>query len=331
MSGPLIHDRVRETSTTTGTGAFTLAGAVTGFRSFSIVGNNNTCYYCIQAVNSRGVPTGDWEVGIGTYTLVGTVLSRDTVLASSSGGAAVNFAAGTKDVMLTAPAAHLSPMTTTGDVIYQAADGRATRLPIGTANQVLVVSAGLPVWATVSSGVTDHGDLTGLADDDHAQYALLAGRVGGQTFSFNTASGGGGTVHSTSHATKGTVTFHGVWRTDDPAIAGSAATEGLKVTNANNTVFEAPYANNNDYVYIRNLVFVSTAFLLDGSQFSLGVSAGTLWGMAANQKQAWWGATPVVQPTAVPDASGGTVIDVEARAALNDLLARLRTLGLIAT
>ena len=95
----VVADRVKETTTTTGTGTVTLAGAVTGFQSFSAVGNANTTYYCIA-----GQGTSEWEVGIGTYTSSGTTLSRDTVLASSNAGSAVNFSAGTKDVFVTYPA-----------------------------------------------------------------------------------------------------------------------------------------------------------------------------------------------------------------------------------
>jgi|GEM_PF-4776138 len=91
-------DRVKETTTTTGTGTLTLAGAVTGFQSFSAIGNGNTCAFVIEAVSGGGVPTGDWEVSVGTYTSSGTTLSRTTVLASSNGGSAVNFGAGTKNV-----------------------------------------------------------------------------------------------------------------------------------------------------------------------------------------------------------------------------------------
>jgi len=72
-----IKDRVKETTTTTGTGTFTLGGAVSGFDAFSTIGDGNTTYY--------GCSDGtDFEVGIGTYTLSGTTLSRDTVLESSS-------------------------------------------------------------------------------------------------------------------------------------------------------------------------------------------------------------------------------------------------------
>lgn len=92
----VLADRVQETSTSSGTGTFTLAGAVTGFQSFAAIGNGNTTYYTITGGN-------EWEVGIGTYTSSGTTLSRDTVLSSSSGGAKVDFAAGTKYVFVTYP------------------------------------------------------------------------------------------------------------------------------------------------------------------------------------------------------------------------------------
>ena len=91
-------DRVKETSTTAGTGTLTLAGAMYGFQSFAAIGNANTTYYAIYDNSS-----GDWEVGIGTYTASGTLLSRDTVLSSSNAGALVTFGAGTKEVFVTYP------------------------------------------------------------------------------------------------------------------------------------------------------------------------------------------------------------------------------------
>lgn len=95
----VVRDRVQETSLTAGTGTLTLAGAVPGYQTFSAIGNGNTTYYTIfDAV------AGDWEVGIGTYTSSGTTLSRDTVLASSNGGALVTFAANSKSVFVTYPA-----------------------------------------------------------------------------------------------------------------------------------------------------------------------------------------------------------------------------------
>lgn len=94
-------DRVLETSTTTGTGALTLAGAITGFQAFSAVmtSPSDTCYYSIWAVDAGGTPTGEWETGLGTYSASNT-LTRTTVLDSSNSGSAVNFSAGTKRVTL---------------------------------------------------------------------------------------------------------------------------------------------------------------------------------------------------------------------------------------
>lgn len=95
----VIEDRVRETSTTAGTGTFTLSGAVTGYQSFSAIGNGNSTFYCIAAQSGT-----EWEVGIGTYTASGTTLSRDVVLDSSNSGSLVDFSVGSKDVFVTYPA-----------------------------------------------------------------------------------------------------------------------------------------------------------------------------------------------------------------------------------
>lgn len=95
----VIADRVKETTTTTGTGTVTLAGAATGYQTFAVIGNGNTTYYCIA-----GQTTSEWEVGIGTYSTTGPTLARTTVLSSSNSNNAVNFSSGTKDVFVTYPA-----------------------------------------------------------------------------------------------------------------------------------------------------------------------------------------------------------------------------------
>ena len=97
----VINDRVKETSTTTGTGTLDLGGAVQDFETFVAgVGTTNTTYYCI--INSG---TGEFEVGIGTVTdATPDTLSRDTVISSSNSDALVNFTSGTKDVFCTLPA-----------------------------------------------------------------------------------------------------------------------------------------------------------------------------------------------------------------------------------
>ena len=92
-----IKDRVKETTTTTGTGTYTLAGAVTGFETFGSVGDGNTTYYvCTDNTN--------FEVGIGTYTSSGTTLARTTILQSSNSDSAVNCSSGTRTIFCTYPA-----------------------------------------------------------------------------------------------------------------------------------------------------------------------------------------------------------------------------------
>ena len=97
----VINDRVKETSTTTGTVTLQLGGAVQDFETFvSGVGTGNKTYYSI--INSG---TGEFEVGIGTVTdATPDTLSRDTIISSSNSDAKVNFASGSKDVFCTLPA-----------------------------------------------------------------------------------------------------------------------------------------------------------------------------------------------------------------------------------
>jgi hypothetical protein len=142
----VVKDRVQETSTTTGTGTFTLAGAVSGFQSFSVIGNANTTYYAI-------VGGTEWEVGLGTYTLSGTLLSRDTILESSNGGTAVNFSAGTKNVFVTYPAE---------EAVYQDATGTAYAPQFAASNGLNVNNGTIGTSYTFPTGYNsvEAGDVT---------------------------------------------------------------------------------------------------------------------------------------------------------------------------
>jgi len=147
----VVKDRVQETSTTTGTGTFTLAGAVSGFQSFSAIGNANTTYYAI-------VGGTEWEVGLGTYTSSGTTLSRDTVLSSST-GSKVSFSAGTKNVFVTYPAGKSSYQDDTNtDTMPQFAATNGLNVNNGTIGSSYTFPTGYnSVEAgdvTISGGVT---------------------------------------------------------------------------------------------------------------------------------------------------------------------------------
>lgn len=161
----ILADRVKETTTTTGTGTITLGGAVTGYQSFSAVGNGNTTYYTIAGQN-----TSEWEVGIGTYTSSGTTLSRTTVLASSNAGALVTFSSGTKDVFVTYPAGYSVVSSnnsgTTGQVLTSSGTGVAPTWSSlaagGSTTQVQYNSSGVLAG---SANMTFSGTALTLAND----------------------------------------------------------------------------------------------------------------------------------------------------------------------
>lgn len=122
----VLNDRTLETTTTTGTGSFALAGAVQDYQSFSSgVGVGNTTYY--SCVNTN---TGEWEVGIGT--LSGTTTLVRTTLIDSSTGSAIDFTAGTKLIFCTYPASKSVNLDATGVLAGRtqgAAAGAGTVLP----------------------------------------------------------------------------------------------------------------------------------------------------------------------------------------------------------
>lgn len=105
----VLSDRTQQTGTANTTVSFTLSGSVTGFQSFAVVGNGNTTYY------SAFDATGNWEVGIGTYSTTGPTLTRTTILASSNSGTAVTFS-GTVNVFVTYPSSKSVNLDGSGNV-----------------------------------------------------------------------------------------------------------------------------------------------------------------------------------------------------------------------
>ena len=134
----VINNRVRELTSTTGTGAVTLGGAVGGFQSFSAgIGNDNTTYYAIS-INSES----EWEVGRGTLNGDSSTLTRTEVLESSNGDAAVDFSAGSKEVFCTLPAEKA--------VYLDASDD-----PVGvTGNDITTEGEFFSNWTNVTANLT---------------------------------------------------------------------------------------------------------------------------------------------------------------------------------
>jgi hypothetical protein len=201
----VINDRVKETTTTTGTGAVSLAGAVTGFETFAAgVGNSNTTYYCIAHQDQA-----EFEVGLGTLDGDSSNLTRTTVISSSNSDSAVNFSSGTKDVFCTVPASKLifedasndvtigRNLTVTGDLTITGDDitmntntSGAALIGDGTNFNPVAISGDITIGTTgtaaIGSGVIVNADINSSAAIAMSKTAFTAGD--GVSLSTNTLS-----------------------------------------------------------------------------------------------------------------------------------------------
>jgi hypothetical protein len=163
----ITADRVKDTSTTTGTGNITVSGSAPfGYRTFStVLSVADTFYYAIQ-----GQSTAEWEIGVGTYVSTNQ-FARTTVLASSASGSAVSFSSGTKNVFITLAATRTLQLKsgdtpTAGSIPY--GDGSTLSYSsVGTAGQVLISGgSSSPTWSSAGTGsvtsVAVSGGTTGL-------------------------------------------------------------------------------------------------------------------------------------------------------------------------
>jgi hypothetical protein len=122
----VINDRVKESSSTTGTGTFALAGIVQGFETFSAgIGNNNETYYAAYEAG-----TNNWEVGRGTLDGTSANLARTEVLTSSNSDNLVIFGAGGLEIFCTLPASKAVYLDSTGTPVGAASNGFAVAMAI---------------------------------------------------------------------------------------------------------------------------------------------------------------------------------------------------------
>jgi len=187
----VLNDRVKETSTTTGTGTLDLGGAVQDFEGFvSAIGDSNTTYYAI--VNTG---TDEFEVGIGTVTDAATdTLSRDTVISSSNSDALVNFTAGTKDVFCTLPASKAVVKDASDNTNF--ADNE--KIQLGTGNDIQLFHDG-------SNSYFDGGDVGAfyIRGGSSGQGPLqLTDSAGGNRFFVGNEGGATEIYHNATNAKK---------------------------------------------------------------------------------------------------------------------------------
>jgi len=245
----VLNDRVKETTTSTGTGTINLAGAETGFETFVAgVGNSNTCYYCIAHQSAN-----EFEVGLGTVTdATPDTLARTTIISSSNSDSAVNFSAGTKDVFCTLPASKT--------VFEDASDNIA----LGAAPTVSNASGDLTL-DVVGDITFDAGGGDILLKDD----GTLVGTIGG--FS-------GNNVTIKSEVSDGDVIFQG----NDGGSGITALT--LDMSDAGSAYFNnmvgigTTTPDTDGYSYAEDLVIKAGASASDGAGLSIN-SVGRQYGV----------------------------------------------------
>ena len=243
----VINDRVKETSSTTGTGALTFAGATSGFETFAAgIGNSNTTYY---AVVNTDTPT-EWEVGLGTLAGDSSTITRTTVISSSNSDSAVNFGAGTKEIFCTLPASKAviedasSNVTLPNDLIlgsdssilkfgadsdttFTHTDG--TGLTLNSTNKICFNDTSQFIQgssnAILALGATDEIDLTATAVDLNGTLDVSGTLTQGGASQFNSTITVG--VDDTGYDVKffgDTASAYMLWDTsaDDLVLAGAA-------------------------------------------------------------------------------------------------------------
>jgi len=285
----VLKDRVKETSTTAGTGTITLAGAAAGFQSFAAVGDGNSTYYAIV-----DPATGAWEVGIGTYTSSGTTLSRTTVLSSSNSGSLVNFAANPKDVFVTYPSERAVWLDSAGNVLvqYEFNTINATTANLTTAN---ITSGTISTTPTNNTDIVNKQYADAIASGIHFHEAVdLATTTALPANTYNNGTSGVGATL--------TANANGALSVDSTlTVVGNRILVKNEVTQANNGVYTVTQVGSagTPYILTRATDFDTAGTgvdQIDEGDFFL-VTSGTV-----NANTAW------VQQTAPPITVGTTAI-----------------------
>ena len=253
----VIGDRVQETSTTTGTGTIVLAGAVTSYQSFAVIGNGNTTYYTISEQSGS-----NWEVGIGTYYSGNVSLSRTTILASSNANAIVNFGTGVKAVFVTYPAekaiyADASNITSITNLVSS-----NVSITGGTINGVTISNATYSGLGTMS---TQNANAVVITGGTINSVAHTGGSINNMTI--------GATTANTGAFTNATATFF---------IGNGSPLTGLNASNITSGTVGAAYGGTGvanltaGYVVTGNNTS-SVVLIAPGTSGNVLTSNGTAW------------------------------------------------------
>ena len=280
----VVKDRVKVTTTTTGTSDFTLGSASLGFQNFSVIGDGNVTYYA-----ATDAITGDWEVGIGTYTTAGPTLTRTTILESSAGGSKVSFSAGSKDVFVTYPAERAVYLDTAGAYPVQSTFNALT------ASSIALTTGTITTAPTTNTDIVNKQYADAIASGIHFHEAVeLATTAALPANTYNNGTSGVGATL--------TANANGILSVDSTVtVVANRVLVKNEVTQANNGVYTVTQVGTAGTPYILTR---ATDFDTAGSGVDQ-IDEGDFFlvtGGVANINTAW------VQQTAPPITVGTTAI-----------------------
>lgn len=260
----VLKDRISETTTTSGTGTITLAGATSGFVAFSTIGDGNTTYYCITDGSA-------WEVGLGTYASSGNTLARTTVYSNSNGNTSpITLSGGLKNVFGVLPADGIITVSGTsiqvpGTAVLSVANGgtgsnsatfSGANITSINANNVSSGVLAIAQGGTGSSTATFSGEnITSLnaSSISTGTLGVARGGTGAATLDANNVILGNGTsaVQFVAPGTSANVlTSNGTtWISQAPAAGGGGSYVFIQSASASNSVVDFTGFNNSTYAY----------------------------------------------------------------------------------
>lgn len=308
-------DRVQESTTTTGTGALTLAGATTKHRAFSAaLADTDTCVCLIEHMSAS-----EWEVSLCTFASGAGTLTRSTIYASTNSGSAVNFAAGLKIISLLPTASKMIVADNTGATTIPGAllpasnDGGAlgsatlsisdgffasgALLNFANGNYTVTHSSGI---LTFSGQIAASGQISSTRNTNGgAALSNTNSNVGTAASAYFAAIADAGSV--AMYATSSGYTPSGIFAADAALIRSSSMSAGLFVGTGNSGTPVSLYTAD----VVRVTIGDTAVTFADGINMVFNTTTGTKIGTSTTQKIGFFNATPIVKPTGVAvDAAG---------------------------
>jgi len=286
----VLKDRVKETTTTTGTGAISLGGAVANFQAFSaVLSDTDTTYYAIIDVTNS-----DYEIGLGTYSSGGNTLARTTILESSNGGSAVSFGAGSKNVFIAYPAEKSVYLDDSNQLVINSTAVTSTPAELNILDGVTATTAELNILdgVTATTAEINYLDITTLGLTE-ASKAATADANGVVTFD-NGISEEYTAVTSTSNATtcnlqdgtnfSHTLTENTTFTFSNPASSGKVSAFTLKIVqDASASGFTVTWPASVDWPSATAPTLTATASAVDYFVFITHDGGTTYYGFTAGQ------------------------------------------------